>query len=417
MPAIETVLAQILSLVPRGEFEKLAREHGGENRIRSFSCWAQLVCLIYAQLSRQTSLRDLVLALETKKRFLYHLCGTDSIRRSTVADANERRPYQIYESLFMVLYQQCNLQAPQHRFRFRNKLYSFDASIVSLCLSVFPWAKFRRSKGAIKLHALLDHDGHIPSFLRVTTGRTHDIQQARNLVPEPDSILAFDRGYVDHAWFYQLHLQGAYFVTRLKRGAAFRVIERREPPPFSGVTSDQTIRFLGAKPDSIPIDLRRIGYLDPATGKRYFFLTNLFRLSPKTIAEIYRSRWQVELFFKWIKQHLRIKTFIGTSENAVMSQVYVAMIAYLLLSYLKFSSRSPLTLYALAKRLEVSLFDRVDLRSLLTRHIFHKAERKKLLTPAQLHFQWRGSNPNLYPAFKPLQITPQLSETLARQGS
>ncbi|MGH9895217.1 MAG: IS4 family transposase, partial [bacterium] len=321
------------------------------------------------QLSRQTSLRDLVLALETKKRFLYHLCGATDIRRSTVADANERRPYQIYESLFMVLYQQCNVQAPEHRFRFRNKLYSFDASTVSLCLSVFPWAKFRRAKGAIKLHALLDHDGHVPSFVRVTTGRTHDIQQARSLRLEPDSILVFDRGYVDYAWFYQIHLQGAYFVTRLKRGAVFRVLERREAPPLSGVTADQTIRLRGVKPDSIPIDLRRIGYLDPATGHRYFFLTNLFRLSSKTIAEIYRARWQVELFFKWIKQHLRIKTFIGTSENAVMSQVYVAMIAYLLLSYVKFSSHSPLTLYALAKRIEVTLFDRIDLRSLLTPHI------------------------------------------------
>jgi len=416
MPATHTVLAQILSLVPRSEFAKLAREHGGENRIRSFSCWAQFVCLLYAQFSRQTSLRDLVLALETKKRFLYHLCGTHNVRRTTLADANERRPYKIYESLFMVLYQQCNVQAPQHRFRFRNKLYSFDASTVTLCLSVFPWAKFRRAKGAIKLHALLDHDGHVPSFLRVTTGRTHDIQQARHLVPEPDSILVFDRGYVDYAWFYQLHVQGAYFVTRLKRGADFRVLARRDPPPLSGVTADQTIRLRGAKPDSIPVDLRRIGYRDPGTGHRYFFLTNLFRLSPKTVAEIYRSRWQVELFFKWIKQHLRIKTFIGTSENAVMSQVYVAMIAYLLLSYLKFSSRSPLTLYALAKRIEVCLFERVDLRDLLTRQIFHKVERQKLAAPVQLHFRWLGFDPNLYPTFRPLRITPQLSEPLARQG-
>ncbi len=220
---------------------------------------------------------------------------------------------------------------------------------------MFPWAKFRTTKGAIKLHALLDHDGHIPSFVRVTTGSTHDVHQARNLVLEPDSIVTFDRGYVDYAWFHQLHLQQAFFVTRLKRGAAFRVVARRDPPPLSGVTSDQTIRITGSKADSIPIDLRRIGYLDPATGHRYFFLTNLFALSANTIAEIYRARWQVELFFKWIKQHLRIKTFLGTSPNAVMSQVYVAMTTYLLLSYLKFSSRSPLTLYALAKRLEVSL--------------------------------------------------------------
>jgi len=417
MPEPRTVLAQVLRLVPRGEFEKLARAHGGQKRLRSFSCWAQLVCLVYAQLSRQTSLRDLVLALETKQRFLYHLCGLHDVRRSTLADANERRPYQIYESLFMTLYVQCNLQAPEHRFRFRHKLYSFDASVVNLCLSVFPWAKFRRTKGAIKLHALLDHDGHIPSFLRVTTGRTHDIQQARNLVLEPDSILTFDRGYVDYAWFYQLHLQRAYFVTRLKRGAAFRVIERREPPPLSGVSSDQTIRITGSKPDSIPIPLRRIGYLDPATGKRYYFLTNLFRVSAKTIAEIYRARWQVELFFKWIKQHLRIKTFIGTSPNAVMTQVYVAMITYLLLSYLKFSSRSPLTLYALAKRIEVSLFDTMDLRSLLTKHIARKVEQKHIGTPVQLAFRWRGPSVQHQDLLKPIRIPPLSSDTLAGQRS
>jgi len=390
MAAIRPVLAQFLSLVPRREFENLAREHGGEKRVRSFSCWTQFACLVYAQLSRQMSLRDLVIALETKQTFLYHCFGTQNVCRTTFADANERRPYQIYESLFMKLYQQCLVQAPEHQFRFRHKLYSFDASVIDLCLSVFPWATFRRTKGAIKLHALLDHGGHVPSFVSVTTGKTHDINEARKLVLEPDSILTFDRGYVDYKWFHALHLQKVYFVTRLKRGAAFRIIERRKPPPFSGVTSDQTIRITGSKPDSIPIPLRRIGYIDPATGNRYYFLTNLFRLSAKTIAEIYRARWQVELFFKWIKQHLRINTFIGTSPNAVMSQVYVAMTTYLLLSYLKFTSRSPLTLYALAKRLEVSLFDPVDIRSLLVETVSQKVERHRLSAPVQLAFRWEG---------------------------
>ena len=390
MSASRPVLAQFLSLVPRSEFEKLAREQGGEKGVRSFPCWTQFACLVYAQLSRQTSLRDLVIALETKQSFLYHCFGTRTIRRTTLADANEKRPYQIYESLFIKLYQQCTVQAPEHRFRFRHKLYSFDSSVVDLCLSVFPWAKFRRTKGAIKLHTLLDHEGHIPSFVRVTTGSTHDINEGRKLVLEPDSIVTFDRGYVDYTWFYKLALQDVYFVTRLKRGAAFRVIGRREPPSLSGVTSDQTIRMTGSKPDSIPIPLRRIGYRDPGTGKRYYFLTNLFRLSAKTIAEIYRARWQVELFFKWIKQHLRIKTFIGTSHNAVMSQVYIAMTSYLLLSYLKFSSHSPLTLYALAKRLEVSLFDRVDMRSLLARRISAKHQGTGPRMPAQLSFEYIG---------------------------
>ena len=416
MTATRTVLSQILSLVPRGEFEKLARAYGGDKRVRSFSCWTQFACLVYAQLSRQTSLRDLELALETKRVFLYHCFATREVCRSTLADANETRPYQMYEALFITLYQQCAIQAPEHRFRFRNKLYSFDASVIDLCLSVFPWAKFRTTKGAIKLHALLDHDGHIPSFVRVTTGATHDIHQARHLVLEPDSIVAFDRGYVDYAWFYQLHLQQAFFVTRLKRGAAFRVVARRDPPPLSGVTSDQTIRITGSKADSIPIDLRRIGYLDPATGHRYFFLTNLFALSTKTIAEIYRARWQVELFFKWIKQHLRIKTFLGTSPNAVMSQIYVAMTTYLLLSYLKFSSRSPLTLYALAKRLEVSLFDRVDIRSLLAKDIPVRRAPKDIKRPAQLSFTWGRALPDRQHVMRHVTLTRRAPETLAAQG-
>ena len=400
-----TVLAQILSLIPRGEFEKLAREHGAQKRVRSFPCWAQLACLVYAQLSRQTSLRDLVIALETKRPFLYHCFGTTDVRRSTLADANEHRSFRIYETLFIKLYGRCMVQAPEHRFRFHNKLYSFDSSTIDLCLSVFPWAKFRRTKGAIKLHTLLDHEGLIPSVLRVTTGSTHDIHQARKLHLEPDSILVFDRGYVDYGWFYQLTLQEVFFVTRLKRGATFRVIERREPPPLSGVTSDQTIRIRGSKADSIPTDLRRIGYLDPATGHQYFFLTNLFRLSAKTIAEIYRSRWQVELFFKWIKQHLRIKTFIGTSPNAVMSQVYVAMITYLLLSYLKFSSRSPLTLYELAKRVEVSLFDRVDIRALLAKQLFQRSAERKLNMPEQLAFKWDGLDQAEHTSIKRIEVS------------
>jgi hypothetical protein len=410
-----TVFAQILRLVPRTEFEKLAREHGGHKRVRSFSCWAQLGSLLYAQLSRQTSLRDLVLALETKRQFLYHTLGTTEVRRSTLADANERRSYRIYEALFIKLYQQCLRQVPAHRFRFRHKLYSFDASVIDLCLSVFPWAKFRRTKGAIKLHALLDHDGHIPSFVRITTGSTHDIHEGRKLMLEPDSILAFDRGYIDYGWFYQLHVQRAFFVTRLKRGATFRVIARRAPRPLTGVTSDQTIRIVGSKADSIPIDLRRIGYIDPATGHRYFFLTNHFGLSAKTIAEIYRARWQVELFFKWIKQHLRIKTFIGTSRNSVMSQVYVAMIAYLLLSYLKYSTHSPLTLYQLAKRIEVSLFDRRELRALLAPRIGSRVDVRQLDRPVQLSFKWFADDLEEQRLLEQLQTRVPYAETLVAQ--
>jgi putative transposase len=411
-----TVLSQILQLVPRSEFDKLVREHRGEKGIRSFPCWTHFVSLVYAQLSRQTSLRDIVLALETKKSCLYHTFGVTEIRRSTLADANERRSYLIYEALFAKLYQQCLIQAPAHRFRFRHKLYSFDASVVSLCLSVFPWATYRHAKGAIKLHALLDHEGHIPSFVRVTTGSTHEIHEGRKLRLEPDSIVTFDRGYVDQLWFAQIAAQGAYFVTRLKRGMGFRVLARRRPPPLSGVTCDQTIRLRANEPDSIRSDLRRVGYVDPGSGRRYFFLTNAFHLSAKTIAEIYRARWQVELFFKWIKQHLRIKTFLGTSSNAVMSQVYAAMITYLLLSYLKFSCRSPLTLYAIAKRIEVSLFDFVDLRSLLTKHIGSKRELTAIEPPVQLSFTWAPGPSHPDSILQRIHSASSIQETLGRQG-
>jgi hypothetical protein len=416
MSESQPVLSQILSLVPRDQFDKLVQKHGGEKRVRSFPCWTQFACLVYAQLSRQTSLRDLVIALETKRPFLYHCFGSRDIRRTTLADANEHRSYEIYETLFMKLYQQCLVQAPEHRFRFSNKLYSFDASVVDLCLSVFPWAKFRRTKGAIKLHALLDHDGHIPSFIRVSTGSTHDIKGARQLALEPDSIVTFDRGYVDYQWFYQLHLQRAFFVTRLKRGARFRVIERREPPPLSGVTSDQTIRISGSKPDSIPIPLRRIGYLDPETGHRYYFLTNHFDLSSKTISEIYRARWQVELFFKWIKQHLRIKTFIGTSHNAVMSQVYVAMTTYLLFSYLKFRIRSKLSLYTIAKRIEVSLFDRVSLSSLLVERLTGSSKASPRQQPTQLAFKWNGLESEIAVPIRRIHVGGRSVKGLAAQA-
>ncbi len=416
MSESQPVLSQVLSLVPRGEFDKLVREHGGEKRVRSFARWTQFACLVYAQLSRQTSLRDLVIALETKRPVLYHCFGSRDIRRTTLADANEHRSYKIYEILFMKLYQQWLVQAPEHRFRFSNKLYSFDASVVDLWLSVFPWAKFRRTKGAIKLHALLDHDGHIPSFVRVSTGSTHDINEARKLVLEPDSIVTFDRGYVDYQWFHHLHPQRACFVTRLKRGACFRVIERREPPALSGVTSDQTIRITGCKPDSIPIPLRRIGYLDPETGIAYYFLTHHFTLSTKTVAEIYRARWQVELFFKWIKQHLRIKTFIGRSHNAVMSQVYVAMATYLLLSYLKFRVRSTLSLYILAKRVEVSLFDRVPLNSLRVEHMTGTPKATHVEQPAQLAFKWDGLVAVNAVAIRRIHLRGQAMKSLAVQA-
>jgi putative transposase len=240
--------------------------------------------------------------------------------------------------LFGRLLKRCQSTAPRHGFRFKNKLYSLDASTIDLCLSIFPWAKFRATKGAIKLHAAIDHDGYLPSFITVTDGKVHDVKMAPQLSVEKNSIVVFDRGYNDYTWYNTLNTQGIWFVTRLKRNARYQVIDRREVNSSSGLTSDQTIRLTGTKGSECPIELRRIGYRDAETGIHYIFLTNNFKLSAKTIADIYKSRWQIELFFKWIKQNLKIKTFLGTSKNAVMTQIWIALCVYLILSYLKFTS-------------------------------------------------------------------------------
>ena len=362
-----TVLQQMLRHIPRGEFESIVRRHGGNRRVRKFSCWNQFTCLLFGQLTGQQSLRDLTEALGSKARRLYHL-GLRLVKRSTLAETNERRDHRIYAELFERLYQRTMRAAPRHGFSFPNKLYSLDASVIDLCLSMFRWARFRTRKGAIKLHTLLDHDGGIPSLVRITEGAVHEIQIARTLRLEPDSIVTFDRAYIDFHWLHQLHNAGVYFVTRLKRNTCYRVVARRAVDRASGVTSDQTIRLTGSKKDCLPIELRRIRFVNAKDGKAYVFLTNHFGLCAATVAEIYKARWDIELFFKWIKQNLKLKTFLGTSKNAVMTQVWIALIAYLLLSYLKFLSRSPITLRTMRIRLSLNLLSYVSLATLLHNH-------------------------------------------------
>jgi putative transposase len=291
--------------------------------------------------------------------------GSAIVTRSTLARVNETQPYTLYESLFYKLLAHCQRLAPRHGFRFKNKLYSLDATTIDLCLSVFPWAKFRTTKGAVKVHVGLDHDGMLPSFVTVTDGKTHDLTVGRTLALPADSIVVMDRAYTDYAWFNALNGKGIFFVTRQKSNASYRVIERHDVLKDKGLTCNQTIQITGTNAKKCPISLRRIGYRDPDTGKHYVFLTNNFHLAAKTIADIYKARWQIELFFKYIKQNLKIKSFIGTSRNAVLTQIWIAMCAYLLLAWIKFSSRVSGSLKRIIRLLQLNLFDRRDLMTLL----------------------------------------------------
>jgi hypothetical protein len=355
MAHCNTIFHQMLKLIPRHHFAKLEAEHGTGRKARSFSRWSQLVHLLSMQLTARASLRDGIASLKARIKSLYHL-GTKPVARSTFADANNRRPASFFATLFALMYQRCLAHAPRHKFKFKNKLYSLDATVVSLCLSLFPWAAFRRTKAGVKLHTLLDHDGYLPAFVTITPAREHEVKKARTLNLPKGSIVVEDLGYTDYAWYGQLTAQKIFFVTRQKSNARYRVLERRPVNTALGLVSDETIQLTGAKARECSKPLRRIVYQDPETGKVYVFLTNHFRLAAKTIADIYKERWQVEIFFRWIKQNLKIKAFIGNSENAVMTQIYAALIVYLLLCYTKFLCNLSVTLQNFMRILQLNLF-------------------------------------------------------------
>lgn len=326
--------------------------------------WSQFIALTLAQLSGRNSLRDIVGNLAAQSRKLYHL-GSRTVSRSSLARVNEQQPAQLYEAMFNKLLARCQSLAPRHGFRFKNKLYSLDASTIDLCLEMFPWARFRTTKGAIKLHVGIDHGGYLPSFVSITDGKVHDVTAGRALTLPAGSIVVFDRGYTDYAWYNQLNENRISFVSRQKRNARYRIIERRSVNKHQGLTCDQTIMLTGVTAHDCPIPLRRIGYRDPETGHKYVFLTNQFQLAARTIAAIYKARWQIEIFFKWIKQNLKIKSFIGTSRNAVMTQIWIAMCIYLLLAFVKFANRLSLSLQQILQLMQLNLFSRRDLLELL----------------------------------------------------
>ena len=360
-----TVFSQLLKLIPRHEFEILANKHHSGRSFRTASRWSQFVTMAMAQLAGRNSLRDIVENVSAQAHRLYHL-GSAKLTRSNLSRINEDKPYALYEALFGKLLSRCQEMTPDHDFRFNNPLYSLDASTIDLCLSAFPWADFRTTKGAIKLHIGLNHAGYLPEFVTITDGKTSDIEAGRALEFPKGSMVAIDRGYNDYAWYNQLTEKGIFFVTRLKSNAKTRVVSRRMILSGKGLTSDQTIEFTGVlTAKKCPIQLRRIGYRDSETGKHYIFLTNNFKLSAKTVADIYKARWQVELFFKWIKQNLKIKSFIGTSKNAVMTQIWIALCVYLLLAFIKFQSKLKKSMQQILRLLQLNLFEKRDLMALL----------------------------------------------------
>jgi len=361
MNQVCSIFSQVLKLFSRGDFERAVKEHKAERHARGFTSWGQFMAMLFCQLGRAHSLREICGGLACCEGQLKHLGVPVAPKKSTLAYANEHRPWELYQTVFEHTLAKCqdlvSQQGGRKKFRFKNKLLSLDGSIIDLSVSMFDWAKYRRTKGAIKLHLLLDHDGYLPSFAVVTEGRTSEIKVARTLRFDPGTILAIDRGYVDYEWFRELTQEEVYFVTRMKEKAVYAVNEELRIPQSSNVVRDQIISFPRlARAGEQPLLFRRVEILDATKQETVVFLSNLLAFGATTIAAIYKDRWQVELFFKALKQTLKIKTFVGTSANAVRTQVWTALIAMLVLKYLQLKSQFSWSLSNLAALLRQQLF-------------------------------------------------------------
>jgi hypothetical protein len=360
-----SIFSQLLQLFPRMEFEQAVRNHKAEYQARGFTCWGQFVAMLFCQLGRAHTLREICGGLASCEGKLKHLGVHDAPKKSTLAYANEHRPWSLYQTVFQQLLAKCHTviagRGQKRKFRFKNKLVSLDSSVIDLSLKLFDWAKFRRTKGAVKLHLLLDHDGYLPSFAVVTNGKTSDIKVARRMRFDPGSVLIMDRGYIDYEWFVQLTRQAVYFVTRLKDNASFDVIEDRPVPADGNILKDQIIFFHSQAEPGDEYFFRLVEVWLEDKQESVVFLTNNLEFAASTIAAIYKDRWAVELFFKAIKQNLKIKTFLGTSANAVKTQIWTALIAMLILKYLQLRSRFSWSLSNLIALLRHQLFVYRDL--------------------------------------------------------
>jgi len=360
-----SIFSQLLQLFSRMEFEQAVRDHRAEYHARGFTSWGQFVAMLFCQLGRAHTLREICGGLASCEGKLKHLGVADAPKKSTLAYANEHRPWGLYQTIFGQLLAKCHAvvagRGQKKKFRFKNKLTSLDSSVIDLSLSLFNWAHFRRTKGAIKLHLLLDHDGYLPSFAVITSGKTSDIKVARKMRFDPGSVLIMDRGYIDYEWFVQLTQQAVYFVTRLKDKASFEVVQERSVPAKGNILKDQIIFFHSQAEPSEEYFFRLVEVWLEDKQESVVFLTNNLEFGATTIAAIYKDRWQVELFFKAIKQNLKIKTFLGTSANAVKTQIWTALIAMLILRYLQLRSTFSWSLSNLIALLRHQLFVYRDL--------------------------------------------------------
>jgi hypothetical protein len=364
---VSSIFSQILQLISRLEFETAVRKHKAERHARGFTCWGQFIAMLFCQLGHAKSLREICGGLAASEGKLRHLGLPQAPARATLAYANEHRPWQLYRTVFDQLLAKCqSLVASQpgvrrKKFRFKNPLMSLDATVIDLCATMFDWAKFRLTKGAVKLHLLLDHDGYLPSFAVITEGKRHEVRVARQMRFAPGTILVFDRGYTDYEWFVNLIQQGVDFVTRLKENADYGVVEELAVPQRRGVLRDQVIFFYKLAQAGIDAYFRRIEFYEEEHDRVLVFLTSHTGLAAATIAAVYKERWQIELFFKALKQSLRVKTFVGTSANALKTQLWTALIAMLLVKYLQLKSTFGWSLSNLVALLRQQLFVYRDL--------------------------------------------------------
>ncbi|MCU0612529.1 MAG: IS4 family transposase [Candidatus Eisenbacteria bacterium] len=354
-----SLFSQILALISKHHFARACHELRSDRYAKGFSSWDQFVAMLFCQLAQAKSLREICDGLHCCLGKLNHLGIAKGPKRSTLSYANAHRPWQLYEATFYQLLERCRAvsKGKKRRFRFRNKLLSLDATVIDLCLAMFPWATFRQTKGAVKLHLLLDHDGYLPTFVHLTTGKVHEITVARRLPLPPGSIVVVDRGFTDYALFYAWHTAKVWFVTRQKHNAAYQVVGSWPLPKHRHIIADQLIRFTGeTSRAACPVTLRRIVVWDPTKEEEIVLLTNHLTFGATTIAAIYKDRWEIEVFFRTLKQNLKVKTFVGTSDNALRIQIWAALIAILLVKYLQFSARLAWSFSNLVALLHWNLF-------------------------------------------------------------
>lgn len=365
----KTIFSQLMEFLPIHEFRKCVAQYNGNYKVKSFTCWDQFLCMAFAQLTYRESLRDIQACLRGTRYKLYHMGIRGNVSRNTLANANKIRDWRIYSDFAQVLIRKARRLYVNESFgvELDQTVYALDSTTIDLCLSLFPWAIFRKRKGAVKMHTLLDLRGSIPTVVIITHGRIHDVNILDRLIIEAGAIYIMDRGYLDFARLYAIHQTSGFFVIRAKRNFNFRRLYSHTIDKSTGIQCDQTIvlqNFYAQK--NYPEKLRRIRYLDVNTNKKLVFLTNNFTLPAKTIAELYRCRWQVELFFKWIKQHLRIKAFYGTSENAIKTQIWIAISIYVLVAIVKKELKLDQSLYTILQILSVTLFEKEPILQVLT---------------------------------------------------